>query len=102
MQEQKTLREWYEMLPSPYREQAIENAAQKGHLSMYQKNLYEALYGGFGWLKTEALGQGVEYWHEVAKCAEIGNFDGLHAKLGTFPLIRSTQHNTTIYANAAK
>jgi len=101
MQEQKTIREWYEMLPEPYREQAIENATERGHIYFNAKSLPDALEGGFGWSKTESLGQGLDYWSKVSYCAYIGNFDGLHAKLNTIPLIHSTQHNTTIYAHKA-
>lgn len=99
MQEHKTIREWYEMLPPPYREQAIENATQKGHIELEEKSLYDALLAGFGWSKAESLGQGLDYWSKVAYCAYIGNFDGLHAKLNTLPLIHSTQYNKTIYAH---
>jgi hypothetical protein len=101
MQEQKKILEWYKMLPSPYREQAIENASEKDSIDFEQPSLYDALLVGFGWLHTKYLGQGLEYWNEVADCALKGNFDGIHAKLNTPALIHSTEHNITIYAHKA-
>ena len=74
MQEQKTIREWYEMLPPPYREQAIENATERGHIYFNAKSLPDALDGGFNWSNSP---QGFYSWQRVRNCAEIDNFSSL-------------------------
>jgi hypothetical protein len=63
---EKTLRQWFEMFPEPYRTQAIENTIElegKARLEMTDKNAVEAINGGFVWKKSS---QGHDYWSEFA------------------------------------
>ena len=65
----KTIREWLESLPEPYRSQALENMdnyrrpyAPEAHSS--HGNLEEALMAAFLWYDTP---QGREYWENVSQ-----------------------------------
>jgi hypothetical protein len=63
---EKTLRQWFEMFPEPYRKQAIENTIElegKAQLEETDKNAVEAINGGFVWKKSP---QGHGYWSEFA------------------------------------
>ena len=66
----KTIKEWLSELPEPYRTKAIENC--KASERVRPSSLKEALCGAFSWLDTP---QGYDYWAEVYKRAEAGEFD---------------------------
>ena len=57
----KTIKEWLEELPEPYRTRAIENTGEK-RLSMYAVSLPEAIAGAFAWIDSP---QGDIYWIDV-------------------------------------
>jgi hypothetical protein len=62
----KTLRQWFDMFPEPYRKQAIENTIElegKERLEETDKNAVEAINGGFVWKQSP---QGHDYWSEFA------------------------------------
>ena len=65
----KTIREWLEELPEPYRTQAIDNY-ENPECNMYkrgdwtepekkQESLVDAIYDAFIWLRTP---EGFQYW----------------------------------------
>lgn len=59
----KTILEWYQELPEPYRTQAIENCDKNAEV----KSMWEAISGGFFWESTE---QGWKYWKELSMSYE--------------------------------
>ena len=72
-QEKMTARAWFEILPEPYRGQAIKNASI-AKLKKLCKSLDDAIYGSFNWCETPA-GQGEEYWYDVYVNAQNGVYD---------------------------
>jgi len=54
----KTILDWYQELPEPYRTQAIENCDEDS-LNIFENNIKSAISGGFLWFDTE---QGADYW----------------------------------------
>lgn len=71
----KTIRQWFEELPEPYREKAIRNMEEQvlTHKHIYPDNkVYDqetALYSGFVWSSTE---EGIEYWSDVVRKSNEG------------------------------
>ena len=61
----KTILEWYQELPEPYRTQAIENC-EHDLLDMIYDDIQSAIGGGFLWGQTEVKGQGWDYWKELS------------------------------------
>lgn len=60
MNQQKTVKEWLELLPEPYRSQALENVSE--HISMSkQKTIFKAI-DSFEWYVSN---QGFYYWLDV-------------------------------------
>lgn len=57
----KTIKEWLEELPEPYRTQALENVSEYS-LSQKDESLSEALKGAFTWIFTP---QGHYYWMDL-------------------------------------
>lgn len=55
----KTIKEWLETLPEPYKEKALEYAALENTLETRQETLHDALHSAFIWKQTV---QGFEYW----------------------------------------
>jgi hypothetical protein len=67
----KTIKEWLETLPEPYRSKALSQAndrALKGECG----TLAEAISGSISWRGSF---EGVEYWIDVHRRAESGEFD---------------------------
>ncbi len=60
----KTIREWLEELPEPYRGQALANGEDSSLLDVDHETLYEALADLFVW---EDSPQGDEYWRTLAQ-----------------------------------
>jgi len=62
----KTIKEWLNELPEPYRSQAIENAenTESGCLDGVETSIFGALMGGFVWLESK---EGSDYWYEFSK-----------------------------------
>jgi hypothetical protein len=61
---EKTLREWFEMFPEPYRTQAIENTLNlrgEGRFIVTKTNAMSAIVGAFVW---EDSPQKDKYWNE--------------------------------------
>ena len=58
----KTIKEWLEELPEPYRSQALENAEKEKSLEGLEPSLGQALLAGFRWSNTN---QGHAYWGEL-------------------------------------
>jgi len=60
----KTIREWLEMLPEPYKSAAIKNAEEddEDRLDCYVDTLSEAITQGFIWEMTL---EGQDYWSEL-------------------------------------
>ena len=56
----KTIREWFETLPEPYRTQAIENSLT-GNLNAPAENMFIALSCGFKYRRSP---QGFDYWKD--------------------------------------
>lgn len=48
----KTIREWFEELPEPYRTHAIAHASKRGMLECGTESLPDALTGAFYWEET--------------------------------------------------
>jgi len=59
----KTIREWFEMLPEPYRTKALANTAPDNRTEDYP-SLISALDNAFVWDETQ---EGGDYWHELFK-----------------------------------
>ena len=68
---EKTIKEWLETLPEPYRAEALENAGEST-LFETQPSLTAALYASSYWSDTP---QGHDYWFDVAERAEAGEFN---------------------------
>lgn len=65
----KTIKEWLETLPEPYRTQALENAKNclvgcGRTLDVNQGTLSDAVAGAFIWLLSP---QGEQYWEDFEK-----------------------------------
>jgi len=61
----KTVRKWFDQLPSPVREQAFSNVGDdKGILNAHDTSLYRALAGAFTWGQTK---EGHQYWEEIQR-----------------------------------
>ena len=61
----KTRREWLEMLPEPYRSQAITNTNSCDWMPLEAHTHFEnVIKESFNWAGTPH-GQGYEYWHKV-------------------------------------
>ena len=54
----KTIKEWLEELPEPYRTQAINNTSEQNSLKL-KSSLSDAIYSAFAWSKTP---EGLQYW----------------------------------------
>lgn len=65
MSKSKTIREWLNELPDPYRSRAIMNAENyhKPFLDESEINLREAVLGAFVWYETP---EGDEFWSRVS------------------------------------
>lgn len=68
---EKTIKEWLETLPEPYRTEALENA-DKEDLDSLEFDLAQAIKAAFLW---EYSTQGQAYWYLVAYRAEAGEFN---------------------------
>lgn len=68
----KTIKEWLETLPEPYRTEAIENATNEGSIRFRtkHKSLSEALGSAFTWYFTL---QGHDYWVDLYDKLEKNN-----------------------------
>lgn len=62
----KTIREWLEELPEPYRTQALNNADNLDSKALF-KSLYNVLQEAFIW---EESPEGGNYWINVQKILE--------------------------------
>lgn len=58
----KTIREWLEELPEPYRTQALENFDIEGIDNILVSTLADAINKGFIWFTTP---QGEPYWFNI-------------------------------------
>lgn len=56
--EGKTIREWFEEFPEPYKSQALKNINPL-HSNIIKPSKYDALYTAFKW---ESTSEGGEYW----------------------------------------
>ena len=56
----KTIREWLEELPEPYRTQAIDNTSESV-LMIEKESLSEAVLVAFSWWDSP---EGLEYWSD--------------------------------------
>ena len=71
---EKTIKEWLETLPEPYRSEALEN--------MYEKNkneitdsLHSAIFRAFNW-SGESIKKGTsDYWYDAYQRAAAGEFN---------------------------
>lgn len=64
----KTIKEWLETLPEPYRGQALANCLPAmGH--DVTESLEESLFAGFAWSESP---EGYSYWEKVYDLAGIG------------------------------
>ena len=64
MNEEKTIREWLNELPEPYRTQALDNAksSKPYTINAVKPNLHNAILGAFVWRDAP---QGFNYWQDV-------------------------------------
>lgn len=71
--EQKTTKQWLEMLPEPYKSQAIENTRSfyPHRLNDLHTSQDNALTSAFSWLDSP---QGYEYWHDVCAGSLMGAY----------------------------
>lgn len=57
----KTVKEWLEELPEPYRSQALKNTKEE-LLKIEEVSADQAVFGAFRWDKTP---QGFQYWDSL-------------------------------------
>lgn len=60
----KTIEQWFNELPEPYRSQALENTLNQWgekRLKVHESSIKDALLGGFIWKDTPKE-QGQDYW----------------------------------------
>lgn len=69
MSQQKTIKEWFELLPDPYRSQALENTIQQWRLDEEEVSINESLKGAFIW---EDSSEGDYYWRNIVRKLEAG------------------------------
>jgi hypothetical protein len=69
---QKTIKQWLELLPEPYRTQALVNM-EPSKADVMQDSLHDAICRAFNWFKTPIL-QGYDYWNNIAIRANRGEF----------------------------
>ena len=67
----KTIKQWLQTLPLPYREQSLKNLNKKEG-SKKVKSLGSALLWAFDWEMSE---QGLSYWIEAEHKANCGEFN---------------------------
>lgn len=72
----KTLREWYQELPEPYRSKAIRAATEQGVLDTVRDSSAEAV-NCFAWFRTQEDEnkekiEGEDYWQYVYDCLAEG------------------------------
>lgn len=68
---EKTIREWFELLPTDIRNKAISNT--KPHLlETTDFKLYTAICGVFNWNESP---EGHDFWEEIEDRAGKGEFD---------------------------
>lgn len=72
MQQEKTVKEWLEMLPEPYKSEALTMAAIYKTLGYKYTSLFDALSYGFVFNDSP---QRHDYWVDVCDRAEKGEFD---------------------------
>ena len=74
MKQEKTILEWLNQLPEPYKSQAIENTKNDDPFSGNEivDSLWKAIDGGFLWSSTP---QGSDYWFEITARAANGEFN---------------------------
>lgn len=60
----KTIREWLELLPEPYKGQALTHSSGKESLDLEENTLFDALASAFIWNESA---EGEEYWRTVAE-----------------------------------
>lgn len=62
--ETKTIEQWFNELPEPYRSHALKNTLNQygeKRLKVHEPSIIDALLGGFIWKDTPKE-QGVDYW----------------------------------------
>lgn len=67
----KTIKEWYETLPEPYKSQALKNCF-KNRLTNTRSSLAGAIMEGLSWSSTP---EGGEYWKSLYHKAEKGTIE---------------------------
>jgi len=70
---EKTIKEWLETLPEPYRTEALDETKPRDSRQV-SESLVKAICDAFSWSQSE---QGSGYWNEVAERAEAGEFNNL-------------------------
>lgn len=90
----KTIREWLELLPEPYKGQALENADSPDTLYLVTGDVAEAISAAFVWEHTP---EGYAYWAELN--------DKIYYKELVFPIVPTmspTNALSALHAIAAK
>lgn len=77
----KTIREWLEQLPEPYRSQAIWQTSEY-ELSLESDSLEESLFNMFPWRDAK---EGYDYWNGAWNRARDGEFDRPAEQPPAFP-----------------
>lgn len=71
---EKTIEQWFQELPEPYRTKALENCKSPNDNEVVE-TLSIAIAVGFLWQDTP---EGEEYWHDVYLTLEAARFDENH------------------------
>lgn len=67
MQDEKTIMEWLETLPEPFKSKALDNASD--NLDAMQPTLSAAIYHGFDWKQSP---EGFSFWSDChLRCNQI-------------------------------
>jgi len=75
---EKTLREWFEMFPEPYRTQAIENTVAlsgEKRLKETEQSAADAIECAFMWDETNEETEGEDYWYSFYLQLDRGEID---------------------------
>ena len=84
---EKTIKEWFEELPEPYKTQVLTNCKIPDEIV---GSKLEAIAIGFLWSDTP---EGEEYWHDVFLTLEAAEFDEAHEEEQQW---EAEQENNTI------
>ena len=94
---EKTIEQWFQELPEPYRTQTLENCEKQSTIDWNAADatcdkLSDAVALGFLWQDTP---EGEEYWQEVYDTIAANEFDEEHDEEQRWEAQQEDNHNLT-------